>query len=440
MDWFKFFEVLSWAQVLYVVVAAAALAVALWLFSRRRASVRAVPGSEAGPHPIAPARGRSPGIVRPAYIRSESSATSSDRADQIVHDLRMRATEQLIEYIGGAYAPDVLKALLEHYNDPSDAVARLVELLGEDPAAVVAAPGHSREAFLDRLDAFVQLEAEIRTISPDANKLLFELLRDGRAVDVRNWAAALHSISEASAMLQEVKTLAPGPIGIFDSMEAKGNSLFEAARTFMPINALEIASAADELKLSAQALLRFATDWHQLDRRREVVQNRISARWDMDDPTCQSIWPRLEASLAGLEESWKAIANKRIGIAELRGTLDDMEIHISALEGLTDELERDRSRTHAGGGSRGGPHRRRSRGYGPDGRDTGARAHADPYHHVWEFFGFDARPTRAECKLARNRLLRENHPDVVGDVGTAKTQEINRMWSVAHDQLRDVHV
>lgn len=409
--------------------------VGLGLFVRSATKPRVIPGSAGGPHAITSASGRSPQLSRQG--QGGAGGDLSGRADRIIHDLRARAADQLIEHIGGAYAPDALKALLDEYEDPSEAVSRLIDLLGEDPAKVVAGPGEDREAFLDRLDAFVRLETEIRMIDADGNRQLFAMLREGRASDVRHWAAALHNATEAGAMLVEVKALAPGAIGTLPGLEARVDALSRQAREFMPANIIGIASAAEEVRLSTQALLRFTNDWHQLDRRREAAENEIGPRWDVDDPFCQSLLPSLEPIYASLEDAWKAIGHKRTTVAELRGILHDMEKQIGELERVAGELKRhhDHARAHPGAGSGSGPHRRRSSGYGPDGRDKGARAHADSKQRIWEFFGFRTRPTYEQCLARRNQMLKEHHPDIAGPAGAEMTRKIFDMWTAAKGDL-----
>jgi len=422
---------------LTIFVVAALLAAAIHFLSRGRSRRGQTPGSTDGPHPINPASG-----YAPPFGRSERNVegNASTRAEQVIHDLRIRAAEQLIEHVGGAYAPDALRSLLEEIGDPAAAVARLIELLGENPVAVVAGPGESRTAFLDRLDAFVRLETEVRSISPDSNRRIFTLLREGRADDVRLWAEAVRSAQETEALLTHIETLAPGPIGILASLRSNAGSLSRRACEFLPEDVATIATELEILKLSAQALFRFAEDWHNLDRKREKAEAEIQARWDPEDPFCMALFARMEPLFAAMEAAWKAIGHKRTGVAELRGHLDDLDVQIASLASMAAELK-SHANTRAGsssGGASGGPHRRKSGTYGPDGRDRTARASADPFQAIWEYFGFGARPTLEECRAARNRMLRANHPDIVGPSGTAKTREINDWWARAHEKLRGV--
>src|SRR5690606_12028750 len=197
-------------------------------------------------------------------------------------------------------------SLLEEIGDPAAAVARLIELLGENPVAVVAGPGESRTAFLDRLDAFVRLETEVRSISPDSNRRIFTLLREGRADDVRLWAEAVRSAQETEALLSHIETLAPGPIGILASLRSNAGSLSRRACEFLPEDVATIATELEILKLSAQALFRFAEDWHNLDRKREKAEAEIQARWDPEDPFCMALFARMEPLFAAMEAAWKA--------------------------------------------------------------------------------------------------------------------------------------
>lgn len=243
-------------------------------------------------------------------------------------------------------------------------------------------------------------------------------------------------VPEARAMLAEVKTLAPGAIGALVGLEARVEALSHQVGIFIPANMAALSSAAEELKAQTQALLRFANDWHKLDRRREASENEIGSRWDVSDPFCQSILPTLEPIYAGLEDSWKLIGHKRTTVAELRGTLHDMEIHIVGLERIAGDLKRHHDASSSRTGSGGGPHHRRGSGYGPDGRDKGARAHADSKQHIWDFFGFRTRPTYEQCLARRNEMLKKHHPDIAGPAGAEMTRKIFDMWASAKDDLR----
>lgn len=401
---------------------------------------RRIPGSAGQPRKITIPRGRAPNL-RSHGARSVALG-ASDRAERVIHDLRTHAVDDLIAHLGGSYAPDALYSLLKETGDPTNAVARLIELFGEHPDEVMAGPGVSRTTFLDRLDAFVQLEAEIRTINPESNQQIFALLCGGQADVVRHWAAAVRDARETEGLLEQVETIAPGPIGLVAAMKVRANALSTRARVFPPTGVEVLVSELDALKLNAEAVFRFANDWHTIDRAREAAEADIGSRFDPDDPFCKSLFVRMGPLVDKLEEAWKAIANKRNGVAELRGLLDEMEETIALFGKLADELKaHSASRTHSDDSrARGGPHARSSRTYGPDGRDKAARAHADPHHDLWTFFGFDDRPTLEECRAARNAKLRLHHPDIVGPAGTKAMQEINSKWAAAQAILKGVTV
>jgi hypothetical protein len=397
-----------------------------------------IPRSAGGPHKLNVPRGRPPDLR--GSRGSTVGGPSTDRAEQIIRDLRVHAADELISFIGGVYAPDALYALLAETADPTTAVARLIELLGEDPTDVMAGPGPSRATFLDRLDAFVQLEAEFRAIDPDSNRQIFTLLSGGHADAVRLWATAVRSARETEALLTQVETLAPGQIGLVETLRRSADALSGRARAFPPTGLEALVSELNAVKLSAEAVFRFADDWHAIDRRRDAAEAEIGARWDPDDPFCKTLFARMDLLFAKLESSWKAIAHKRTGVAELRGLLDEMERVISSLTSIADELKAhsDSSAHTDDASASGGPHARRSGTYGPDGRDKTARAHADAHRDLWAFFGFDYRPTLEECRAARNAKLRLHHPDIIGPAGHKAMQEINARWAAAKTILEGV--
>lgn len=404
---------------------------------------RRAPGSSEGPHAIDKAGGASPA---PAFdrTRGRSASRPQGRAEQIADEMRWRAAQQLIDYLGGIYAPDVLRHLVEEMRDPGAAVSRLIELLGEKPQEVSEGAGESRERFLDRLDAFIRLETEIREIAPDANQLIFALLREGRADDVRAWADIVCRVREIEAAFTQIESLAPGEVGLLAAYKLRGEDLSRRVFVSMPPDVVELARDTDELRAAARALLHFAEDWHGLDRRREAAEKLIEAGWDVIDPFCDECRRRMTPLFAKLDAAWKTIASKRsAGLAELRGILDDIEVATAGIESIGTDANRHyearRARERADAGARGGYRRKAGgAGYGPDGRDRSARSHKDPFQHLWEFFGFDSRPTLAECKAVYRRMMKESHPDVTGVRDDSRAKEINGKWDLAQDVLQGV--
>lgn len=403
---------------------------------------RNIPASKGGPSQLKPNSGPPPDLH--AEKTAPLTSATSERAEIIIYELRRRAAEQLIEHLGGTYAPSILRSLLDDVDGPVEAIRRLIQLVGEDAKAVLAGPGEARTAFLDRLDAFIQLEAEVRSIAPESNRQIFALLQEGRADDVRRWAASVKTAHEVEALLTHAESLAPGPIGLIETLKAEAESIVRRICTpTLPLDLKVTTTTLEDLSLAAKAVFRFAEDWHDLDRKRDRAEAEISARYDPRDPFCKSLLTSMQPVIAAMEASWKTIAQRRASIAELRGLLDDLDRGISQLARFADDLKAHAASSARSGGSAGtggGPHRKRSGTYGPDGRDSKARANTDPFQSVWEFFGFDFRPTLDQCRAARNKLLRMAHPDLVGEAGKIQTQKINAMWTLAQEKLRDVRV